>query len=303
MFEDRGVLIGRDEIDTFEADADGFFAQLIEGEPFRIGPEADGLFEAPARRFGSGERAESEGTGSERGFDYLATIHRIRILQLIYKLANTRTALRQYAVNMSGVLCDEDLMMRLCSAEAGLSETLFAELFERYKRPVYSWCYRICRDRNTASDLAQEIFFKAWKHRASFQGNSKLSTWLYAIARNHCLTALKRRACDPLRFEFPPHANLRDDETLAADVAAERQQSSRRLMQLMSRTLEPLEIRVMTLHYAHSVPLAVITHDLRLKNPSGAKAYIVNSRRKLNAVLRRSPLGGHVRKAPAALAG
>ena len=43
----------------------------------------------------------------------------------------------------------------------------------------------------------------------------------------------------------------------------------------------------MTMHYAHSVPLAVITQDLRLKNPSGAKAYIVNSRRKLKAVLQR----------------
>ncbi len=196
---------------------------------------------------------------------------------------------------MHGVVCDEELMVRLCSAEAGLSESLFAELFERYKRPVYSWCYRICRDRNAANDLAQEIFLKAWKHRSSFHGNSKLSTWLYAIARNHCLTALKRRACDPLRFEFPPHPNMRDHETLAADVAAERKQSCRRLLQLMSRTLEPMEIRVMTLHYAHSVPLADITHDLRLSNPSGAKAYIVNSRRKLKAVIRRSALGSDVR--------
>jgi RNA polymerase sigma factor (sigma-70 family) len=187
---------------------------------------------------------------------------------------------------MPGAVCDEELMMRLCSADEGLSDTLFTELFERYRRPVFSWCYRICRDRNAASDLAQEIFFKAWKHRSSFQGNSKLSTWLYVIARNHCLTALKRRSSDPLRFDSPPPPNLRDNVTPAADVAVERLQSCRQLLQLMSRTLEPMEIRVMTLHYAHSVPLADITHDLRLKNPSGAKAYIVNSRRKLKAVMR-----------------
>ncbi len=55
----------------------------------------------------------------------------------------------------------------------------------------------------------------------------------------------------------------------------------------MTRTLEPLELRVMTLHYGHEVPLATITRELALSNPSGAKAYIVNARRKLHAVLHR----------------
>jgi len=43
----------------------------------------------------------------------------------------------------------------------------------------------------------------------------------------------------------------------------------------------------MTLHYGHDVPLATITRELALDNPSGAKAYIVNARRKLQGVLRR----------------
>jgi hypothetical protein len=40
----------------------------------------------------------------------------------------------------------------------------------------------------------------------------------------------------------------------------------------------------MALHYGHDVPLADITRQLALTNPSGAKAYIVNARRKLNGI-------------------
>jgi hypothetical protein len=49
-------------------------------------------------------------------------------------------------------------------------------------------------------------------------------------------------------------------------------------------------VRVMALHYGHEVPLAAITRQLSLDNPSGAKAYIVNARRKLQAVIRRRGL-------------
>jgi len=45
-------------------------------------------------------------------------------------------------------------------------------------------------------------------------------------------------------------------------------------------------VRVMALHYGHGLPFALITRQMMLTNPSGAKAYIVNARRKLKAVLR-----------------
>jgi DNA-directed RNA polymerase specialized sigma24 family protein len=59
---------------------------------------------------------------------------------------------------------------------------------------------------------------------------------------------------------------------------------------LISATLSPLETRVMTLHYGHDVPLAEITGQLALSNPSGAKAYIVSARRKLQGALRQRAL-------------
>jgi hypothetical protein len=46
----------------------------------------------------------------------------------------------------------------------------------------------------------------------------------------------------------------------------------------------------MTMHYGFEMPLAVITKQLALRNPSGAKAYVVNARRKLNGVIKRRGL-------------
>jgi hypothetical protein len=59
---------------------------------------------------------------------------------------------------------------------------------------------------------------------------------------------------------------------------------------MIGATLEPMEAQVMALHYGYELPLAQITQKLALTNPSGAKAYVVNARRKLSLVLRRRAL-------------
>ena len=56
---------------------------------------------------------------------------------------------------------------------------------------------------------------------------------------------------------------------------------------LMDEVLDETEKRVMTLHYGHEMRLDAITTALGLTNPSGAKAYIVSAKRKLNAAVKR----------------
>src|SRR3979411_775781 len=132
-----------------------------------------------------------------------------------------------------------------------MSELVFAEIFKLYRQRVVAWCYRISRNHETANDLAQEVFLKAYRNKDSFRGDSSVSTWLYAIARNHCLTALKRHPHDnnSMSLDLVNHATLRDEMAVDPDRAAERGEASRRLLRLMTRTLDPLEVRVMTLHY------------------------------------------------------
>jgi hypothetical protein len=83
---------------------------------------------------------------------------------------------------------------------------------------------------------------------------------------------------------------LRDVSTIQPDIQVERKQTHSEMWRMIGATLEPMEARVMALHYGYEWPLAAITQRLELSNPSGAKAYVVNARRKLNLVLQRRAL-------------
>ncbi|HXJ43368.1 MAG TPA: sigma-70 family RNA polymerase sigma factor [Bryobacteraceae bacterium] len=186
------------------------------------------------------------------------------------------------------LLSDEQLMAYLCSAPDRLvCDAAFNEVFVRYQSRVIAWCYRVTRDRDAAADLAQEVFLKAYRHRDSFRGDARLSTWLFSIARNHCLSSLKRRDDETVPLDPVLYRSLPDYRASEPDEAAERAELCLQMLRLMSRTLEPIEVRVMTLHYGYDVSLAAITRQLSLTNPSGAKAHIVNARRKLSGIARR----------------
>jgi RNA polymerase sigma factor (sigma-70 family) len=187
-------------------------------------------------------------------------------------------------------LTDEELMFVLCDSNRAnderLGESLFGELFRRYHVRVTSWCFRFTRNRGRALDLAQEVFFRAYRHRHGFRGDSRFSTWLYSITRNHCLSAIKKIA-DPVDGGEIVPLRLQDFSTTPPDIAIERKQRHREMWQLIDNALEPTEARVMALHYGYELPLAAITRKLALTNPSGAKAYVVNARRKLSRAIKR----------------
>jgi RNA polymerase sigma-70 factor (ECF subfamily) len=196
------------------------------------------------------------------------------------------------AASCPEALTDQELMLVLGGMEGNESrDDLFGEIFRRYQGRVTAWCYRITRDRSRALDLAQEIFLKAFRHIRSFRGDARLSTWLYAITRNHCLSSIKKRSADPAELAEEMPRGLRD-LTVELDRDIDRAQASQRMWEMIHATLEPMEARVMTLHYGYEIPLATITQKLALSNPSGAKAYVVNARRKLNHAIRRRAQNG-----------
>lgn len=185
-------------------------------------------------------------------------------------------------------LADEQLIDLLRRAvDRSVADDLFTELFRRYEGRVRAWCERFTGDQEASIDLRQEVFLRAYRHMGSFRFDSRFSTWLYAIAHNQCRNAVKRRAAAPLELDDALAERLPDENALEPHAAIERDESYKLMWQLISTTLDPVEARVMTLHYGHEVPLAAITEQLALSNRSGAKAYIVSARRKLSGAVRR----------------
>jgi RNA polymerase sigma-70 factor (ECF subfamily) len=160
------------------------------------------------------------------------------------------------------------------------------ELFRRHQARIARWCCRLTRDQESASDLAQETLLRAYRNLDNYRGECRFSTWLYVIARNLCMSALQKRATEPVWVAKTFAAEL--PEVSATDVytTLEMEQSRRRNWRFILDTLDPTEAKVMLLHYGQERSLNDISRMLGLTNKSGAKAYIVSARRKLSAAIR-----------------
>lgn len=74
----------------------------------------------------------------------------------------------------------------------GGSQSAFEQIVGRYQRPVISLIARITGDRTQAEDLAQETFVKAFRNLAAFDTTRRLSSWLFRIAHNTAIDAMRR---------------------------------------------------------------------------------------------------------------
>ncbi|MHB8879359.1 MAG: RNA polymerase sigma factor [Myxococcaceae bacterium] len=67
----------------------------------------------------------------------------------------------------------------------------FEALVVAHQDRVFDFCVRMLADREEANDLVQEIFVSVHQHLDKFRMDSKLSTWIFRISKNHCLNRLK----------------------------------------------------------------------------------------------------------------
>ena len=65
---------------------------------------------------------------------------------------------------------------------------------EQYQAKVFRLAYSILGDRAAAEDLAQEVFVKIWKALPGYRGEASVGSWVFAIARNTCLSHRRREA-------------------------------------------------------------------------------------------------------------
>lgn len=180
-------------------------------------------------------------------------------------------------------LTDEALLAHARAAGAAAGEAL-GLLYQRHYSRVAAWCLRFCDGRLEAADLAQEVFLRVHERLDSFRGDSRFSTWLYTVARSVALNraiSARRRQTDSLDEEDAPEPVAHE---AAIDEVLERSQLAGALRRAL-RDLEPLEAKVMSLHFVHGMTLPAITSFLGLQNKSGAKAYVVSGGRKLRRLL------------------
>ncbi len=65
-------------------------------------------------------------------------------------------------------------------------------LYDRHAARVYRLAYRMCGDRDLASDLTQDVFVRVFRQLGQFRGESAFTTWLHRVAVTTCLNTLRR---------------------------------------------------------------------------------------------------------------
>ena len=90
---------------------------------------------------------------------------------------------------------DQDLM-RL--AQLG-DQTAYAIIYKRYSASVLSYLYRMLGSVEDVESIAQEVFLRAYRFKATYRYPQRLSTWLFTITRNLAINQARRRRRNPVR--------------------------------------------------------------------------------------------------------
>ena len=168
------------------------------------------------------------------------------------------------------------------AALAGSPEA-FGALVDRYRAPVVRLAYRLTRDADEAKDIAQDVFLRAFRRLDDFRPERPFARWLFVIARNASLDAIRRRRraaamaaeSDGRPFELGPEdLALRNDEATRVHAALEA---------LPSKYRDVLE-----LYYISDLRYREIALELEI--PIGTvKTYISRAKRRLRAELDDAP--------------
>ena len=179
---------------------------------------------------------------------------------------------------------DADLLVAL---RAGDRRAVLEGLMERYRQKVLHLAFSILRDQALAEDMSQTIFVKVWQALPKFDGRAALSTWLYTITRNTCLTAVEReRRVVPLE-DFAEVADDDGDPMLFGRDAAGLESAGQAaaeydVAKLLEKLPEPYR-RVVVLFYLEDRSCEEVGELLSM--PTGTvKALLHRGRKKLAAL-------------------
>lgn len=167
-------------------------------------------------------------------------------------------------------------------------EAAWVEVYRRYRQRIYLWCYRYTHDLDEAVDCAQEVFIRIHRGLGGYRRGARLSTWIYQIARNHCLSLLAlqgrrwRQRLEPLDEVDPA-----DDAWESRVQTFEQDDDLRRLLDAASRWMPAQELEAFVLHYREGLTVKEITRTLGCVNVTGARSLIQNARRKFQRLIER----------------
>lgn len=180
----------------------------------------------------------------------------------------------------------DDKLIELAKTRGDKDPRPFRLLVERHQQTVWRVCYNFMSNHEDAEDLSQEVFVKAYRNLAKFEGRSSFKTWIYRIAINTSQNELRRRSRRPqvsttpleTAAEFIPSTENVEEHTL--------QRSRQALLVKAFKLLRPEESRILMLKDLEGRPYAEIAEELGI-SLSAAKMRVQRARSALTTTFHR----------------
>ena len=135
-----------------------------------------------------------------------------------------------YAPRMGHVPDDGALMLRYKDGDIAAFETLY----RRHNDALYRYLLRLCRHRESAEDIFQEVWGKIIKSRDNYRVTAKFTTFLYRVAHNCFIDHLRRnkRHANGLEFDVDQHAGSNDQPDMDTERLLAKERLARALLDL-----------------------------------------------------------------------
>ncbi len=156
----------------------------------------------------------------------------------------------------------------------------YSFLVEKYKDIVFSIALKIVSNREDAEELAQETFIKAYKALNTFEGKSKLSTWLYKITYNNCISFVRKKK---MQFSSIDDVQIEGNVDEADFEAIEAENRAACLKEALKK-LAPEDYTLILLYYYKDQSIDEISKVTKL-SVSNAKVKLYRARKKLHIIM------------------
>ncbi len=160
----------------------------------------------------------------------------------------------------------------------------FNELVRRYQEKVYWIARRVLGDHEDADDVVQEVFIRVYEGLKNFRGDANFYTWLYRIAMNLSLNAVRKRRLK----DFVPYDEVME-EILPGDAAADAPVEGQEYQTILERaiaSLPPQQKKVFLMRYYDEMPYEEMSKLLG-KSEGGLKANYFHALKKIQEFVRK----------------
>jgi RNA polymerase sigma-70 factor (ECF subfamily) len=154
-------------------------------------------------------------------------------------------------------------------------QNAFQTFFYIYKNRLYYYFYKLLENQEDAEELTMETFFRIYRNAGTFRGESKVSSWVFGIARRVCLEHLKEK-----------NKSIKTLELYEGDAVSEGSPINENV-ELVRKAIEklaPQEREVLFLAYYEELPYEDIAKVLDI--PVGTvKSRVFNAKAKLKKII------------------